>query len=121
MRLRSKSIKIALLVSNLLASPLMPASKKESSGGAPLVRFTFVPGTSLVVIPVFVNERGPYRFLLDTGASNSSKEHNTSINSPCECCFYSGHEMRKEGRDKTICNVQTKIMEWWAYSASRNS
>ena len=35
------------------------------------MKFEFIANTSLVVIPVFVNGRGPYRFLLDTGASHS--------------------------------------------------
>jgi len=39
--------------------------------GSKAVPFTFVQNTSLVVVPVMVNEHGPYRFLLDTGASNS--------------------------------------------------
>ena len=35
------------------------------------VSFTFIQDTSLVVVPVMVNDHGPYKFLLDTGASNS--------------------------------------------------
>jgi hypothetical protein len=35
------------------------------------VSFTFIRDTSLVVVPVMVNEQGPFRFLLDTGASNT--------------------------------------------------
>jgi predicted aspartyl protease len=33
--------------------------------------FSYVRNTSLVVVPVMVNDHGPFRFLLDTGASNS--------------------------------------------------
>ncbi|HLH30122.1 MAG TPA: retropepsin-like aspartic protease [Terriglobia bacterium] len=33
--------------------------------------FDYVGNTGLVVIPVMINKRGPYRFLLDTGASNT--------------------------------------------------
>ena len=51
---------------------MMPAAKKGTSRGAPPISFSFIHGTSLVVIPAFVNERGPYRFLLDTGASHSA-------------------------------------------------
>jgi predicted aspartyl protease len=39
--------------------------------GHPRVAFDFVDNTSLVVVPVTINSRGPYRFLLDTGASNT--------------------------------------------------
>ena len=35
------------------------------------MKFEFIGNTSLVVIPIFVNGQGPYRFLLDTGASHS--------------------------------------------------
>jgi predicted aspartyl protease len=40
-------------------------SKKGSLG------FEYVGSTGLVVIPVMVNNNGPYRFVLDTGASNT--------------------------------------------------
>ena len=36
----------------------------------PRIEFSFVRG-SLVVVPVFLNGRGEYRFLLDTGATHS--------------------------------------------------
>jgi predicted aspartyl protease len=39
--------------------------------GRKAVAFSFIQNTSLVVVPVMVNNQGPYRFLLDTGASNS--------------------------------------------------
>jgi len=35
------------------------------------VTFDFVAHTSLIVVPVTINGHGPYRFLLDTGASNT--------------------------------------------------
>jgi hypothetical protein len=35
------------------------------------VAFSFIQNTSLVVVPVMVNNHGPYKFLLDTGASKS--------------------------------------------------
>ena len=35
------------------------------------VALTFVKGTSLIVVPVMINDQGPFTFLLDTGASNS--------------------------------------------------
>jgi predicted aspartyl protease len=35
------------------------------------VAFDFVANTSLVVLPVTINNDGPYRFLLDTGATNT--------------------------------------------------
>jgi predicted aspartyl protease len=33
--------------------------------------FSFVEGTALVVVPVRINGQGPYKFLLDTGATNT--------------------------------------------------
>src|SRR6266566_5800904 len=33
--------------------------------------FTFIEGTSLVVLPVTINDRGTFQFLLDTGASHT--------------------------------------------------
>jgi len=38
---------------------------------AKAVAFDFIANTSLVVLPVTINNDGPYRFLLDTGASNT--------------------------------------------------
>src|SRR5207244_2240252 len=42
----------------------------EDLDSTPLT-FEFIGNTSLVVIPILVNGQGPYRFLLDTGASHS--------------------------------------------------
>jgi len=33
--------------------------------------FSLIRDTSFIVVPVTINEQGPYKFLLDTGASNS--------------------------------------------------
>jgi predicted aspartyl protease len=35
------------------------------------VAFDFIANTSLIVVPVTINGHGPYRFLLDTGASTT--------------------------------------------------
>jgi len=35
------------------------------------VGFDYVGNTSLVVVPVMINNRGPYKFLLDTGANKT--------------------------------------------------
>jgi predicted aspartyl protease len=35
------------------------------------VALTFIKGTSLVAVPVLINNEGPFNFLLDTGASSS--------------------------------------------------
>ena len=42
---------------------------KPASGG--MVVFDYVGGTSLIVVPVMINEHGPYKFLLDTGANKT--------------------------------------------------
>ena len=41
--------------------------KRESA----LLKFEFLRNTSLVLVPVFINNSGPFKFLLDTGATNS--------------------------------------------------
>jgi predicted aspartyl protease len=46
-------------------------TQMTSSGGDKAVALTFVKGTSLIVVPVTINDQGPFTFLLDTGASNS--------------------------------------------------
>ena len=46
-------------------------SQMGDDNGSKGVSFTFIRDTSLVVIPVMVNDQGPFRFLLDTGASNT--------------------------------------------------
>jgi predicted aspartyl protease len=35
------------------------------------VAFDFIAETSLIVVPVMINGHGPYRFLLDTGATHT--------------------------------------------------
>ena len=52
-------------VQDFLRSKMSPAQK------AGAVAFDYVANTSLVVLPVMVNNHGPFRFLLDTGASNT--------------------------------------------------
>jgi predicted aspartyl protease len=42
----------------------------SASGDAPEISFSLVRD-SLVVVPVFLNGQGPFRFLLDTGATHS--------------------------------------------------
>ena len=44
------------------------------------VAFDFIANTSLVVLPVSINNAGPYRFLLDTGASNTILSANVADN-----------------------------------------
>jgi hypothetical protein len=46
-------------------------SQISGQTGPKAVTFSFIKNTSLVVVPVMVNAQGPYKFLLDTGASNS--------------------------------------------------
>jgi hypothetical protein len=46
-------------------------SQMTSTRNDKAVALTFVKGTSLVVLPVMINDQGPFTFLLDTGASNS--------------------------------------------------
>jgi predicted aspartyl protease len=66
-----KVIPLGLLMTVLATAAtgrLTAANEQGTQGG---VGFTFVRDTSLIAIPVLINDRGPYRFLLDTGASHS--------------------------------------------------
>jgi predicted aspartyl protease len=55
---------------------------KPGNGGA--VVFHYVGDTSLIVVPVMINEHGPYKFLLDTGANKTilSKDVADSLGLP---------------------------------------
>ena len=44
----------------------MPAGQRAKT-----VAFNFVPGTSLIAVPVTINDRNGFFFLLDTGASKT--------------------------------------------------
>ncbi len=56
-------------IAGIVLSLALSSQLSDLQAGA--VTFNFVPNTSLVVIPVTVNEHGPYKFLLDTGASHT--------------------------------------------------
>ena len=56
-----------IIVAALLIQQLSFAS---ADAEGPRIGFSFLH-ESLVVVPVFLNGRGPYRFLLDTGATNT--------------------------------------------------
>lgn len=55
----------------LLAVQDFLRSQMSDSRNGRAVRFDFIDKTSLVVVPVTINDHGPYKFLLDTGASNT--------------------------------------------------
>jgi len=65
LRIETKSPDALRAIQNYLRSQM---DHGKSSRG---VAFSYIRNTSLVVVPVMVNEHGPFRFLLDTGASNS--------------------------------------------------
>jgi len=48
---------------------LEAATTKERKGGG--VPFDYVPNSSLIVVPVMINKRGPYKLLLDTGTTRT--------------------------------------------------
>jgi predicted aspartyl protease len=59
---------LSLLVVLLLSTPLVAEPKGDvKSKTSASLKFDYV-SQSLIVIPVYVNGNGPYRFLLDTGA-----------------------------------------------------
>jgi predicted aspartyl protease len=55
---------------------------RPANGGT--VVFDYAGGTSLIVVPVMINEHGPYKFLLDTGATKTilSKDVAESLGLP---------------------------------------
>jgi predicted aspartyl protease len=60
------------MITNIIVAALLIQQLSFASTDAedPRIGFSFVH-ESLVVVPVFLNGRGPYRFLLDTGATNT--------------------------------------------------
>ena len=46
-------------------------SQMTNSAGGWTVGFNYVANTSLVVVPVMINDHGPYQFLLDTGSNKT--------------------------------------------------
>jgi predicted aspartyl protease len=61
----AKTKKALLAVQDFLRS----RTAREQNGRA--VVFDYVANTSLIVVPVMINEHGPYKFLLDTGATKT--------------------------------------------------
>jgi predicted aspartyl protease len=64
-RITAKSLEALSAVQDFLHSQITGGSINKT------VTFDFIANTSLVVVPVTINGSGPYRFLLDTGASDS--------------------------------------------------
>jgi aspartyl protease len=64
-RITAKTREALLAVQDYLRSQI------NGSSYSPVVAFDFIANTSLVVLPVSINNQGPFRFLLDTGASNT--------------------------------------------------
>jgi len=60
------------MITNIIVAVLLIQQLSFASADAegPRIGFSFVH-ESLMVVPVFLNGRGPYRFLFDTGATNT--------------------------------------------------
>jgi predicted aspartyl protease len=58
------------MITNILVAIMLGQSAFVAPDEGQPLTFNFVR-ESLVVIPVYLNGRGPYRFLLDTGATHS--------------------------------------------------
>lgn len=73
------------MVTNIIVAALLiqQLTSVSTNLDEPRVGFSFVHG-SLVVVPVFLNGRGAYKFLLDTGATNTivSKRVADQLNIP---------------------------------------
>jgi hypothetical protein len=55
----------------LLAVQDFLRSRMAKPGNSGAVVFDYVANTTLIVVPVMINEHGPYKFLLDTGSSKT--------------------------------------------------
>jgi hypothetical protein len=64
-RIKAKDREALLAVQDYLRSRM----SRSGSGGA--VVFDYVDNTSLIVVPVMINNHGPYKFLLDTGTTKT--------------------------------------------------
>src|SRR5262249_31429884 len=64
-RIVAKSPEALLAVQGFLRSQMRNSTHNRA------VAFDFIGNTSLVVLPVTINNGGPFKFLLDTGASNT--------------------------------------------------
>ena len=53
----------------LFLTAAVPGLAETPKGGK--IIFEYVPNSSLIVVPVMINNRGPYKFLLDTGATKT--------------------------------------------------
>jgi hypothetical protein len=65
LRIIAKGREALLAVQEFVRSEMSNSTQRRS------VAFDFVVDTPLVVVPVTINNHGPYKFLLDTGASNT--------------------------------------------------
>ena len=73
-RINARSPEALAAVQDFLRSQMRTLSPNRA------VAFDFIANTSLVVLPVSINNAGPYRFLLDTGASNTILSANVAEN-----------------------------------------
>jgi hypothetical protein len=64
-RIKARDREALLAVQDFLRSRM----SKPGSGG--IVLFDYVANTSLIVVPVMINNHGPYKFLLDTGTTKT--------------------------------------------------
>lgn len=70
LRRQRRSYSIGMITNIIIAALLAQLTFVSTDIGEPRIGFSFVRG-SLVVVPVTLNGRGGYRFLLDTGATHS--------------------------------------------------
>jgi predicted aspartyl protease len=69
-KIRSISVTLISLIATLLIGCSVPMRVGPSNTAPGEVRFELVgPGGAALVVPVLVNGRGPYNFVLDTGAT----------------------------------------------------
>lgn len=75
-RLSKQPIKLRLLLISIILSALflyfpvtLHAQSFEFNGGRKKQTISFTMVKNLIVIPVYINEKGPYNFLLDTGVA----------------------------------------------------
>jgi hypothetical protein len=68
-------IATTLLLTFSLGLPEAATAKGKKGDGVP---FDYVPNSSLIVVQVTINKRGPYKLLLDTGTTRTSLSANVA-------------------------------------------
>ncbi|WP_158795198.1 aspartyl protease family protein [Pedobacter sp. L105] len=111
-------LNLTLIVSGLwisiicLSSPLY-AQKFEFDGRCQKQSIDFIKIRNLIVIPVFINNKGPYNFLLDTGVAQMIITDTTFLSAlncgKCKTIKVQGYSMSDEIEAVLTRNITVKV------------